>query len=274
MLAASRIDEVIPQENLLRCALSRISEIGEPLLRPMNIQTSDKIVLVAGGTGGLGQAVSLAFVNAGARVVVTCRREAEFQALKSAADGKSQSIEGIEVDVTDVDAVEHLADTIAEKYGRLDALVNTVGGYAGGAPLWQIEPKTFEQMMTLNVRAGYVLSRALVPLMLQRKTGVIINVASRAALDHAAGAAAYAASKAAAVAMMDSLAADLYGTGVRANSILPSLIDTEANRKAMPKADFSKWPKPEEIARVILFLCSDDARLIHGASLPVYGTDK
>ena len=95
--------------------------------------------------------------------------------------------------------------------------------------------------------------------------------ASKAAFDHAAGTAAYAASKAAAVAMMDSLAADLKGTGVRVNSILPSIIDTEANRKAMPKSDFAKWPKPEDIARVILFLCGDDAKVVHGAALPVYG---
>jgi len=99
----------------------------------------------------------------------------------------------------------------------------------------------------------------------------MVNVASKAAVDHAAGAAAYAASKAAAVAMMDSLAAELKGTGVRVNSILPSIIDTEINRKAMPKADFTKWPKPEDIARVILFLCSDQAKLIHGAAVPVYG---
>ena len=98
-----------------------------------------------------------------------------------------------------------------------------------------------------------------------------MNIASKAAVDHAAGAAAYAASKAAAVAMIDSLAADLKGTGVRANSILPSIIDTEVNRRAMPNADFSQWPKPEDIARVVLFLCSDDAKLIHGAAIPVYG---
>ena len=96
-------------------------------------------------------------------------------------------------------------------------------------------------------------------------------MAAKAAVDHAAGAAAYAASKAAAVALMDSLAADLKGTGVRVNSILPSIIDTEANRRAMPRADSTKWPKPEEIARVILFLCSDQAKLIHGAAVPVYG---
>jgi NAD(P)-dependent dehydrogenase (short-subunit alcohol dehydrogenase family) len=107
--------------------------------------------------------------------------------------------------------------------------------------------------------------------MLKQSRGAIVSVASQAAVNHAAGAAAYAASKAAAVAMIDCLAADLKGTGVRANSILPSIIDTEANRRAMPNADFTNWPKPEDIARVILFLCSDDAKLINGAAVPVYG---
>jgi NAD(P)-dependent dehydrogenase (short-subunit alcohol dehydrogenase family) len=98
-----------------------------------------------------------------------------------------------------------------------------------------------------------------------------VNIASRAAFDHAAGAAAYVASKAAAVAMIDSLAADLKGKGVRVNSVVPSIFDTDANRAAMPKADFANWPQPDDIARVILFLSSDDARLIHGAAVPVYG---
>src|SRR5439155_1389776 len=123
----------------------------------------------------------------------------------------------------------------------------------------------------LTMRSGYVLARATVPVMLKQGHGAIVNIASKAAVDHAAGAAAYAASKAGAVAMMDSLAAELKGTGVRVNSILPSIIDTEINRKVMPKADFAKWPKPEDIARVILFLCSDQAKLIHGAAMPVYG---
>ena len=107
--------------------------------------------------------------------------------------------------------------------------------------------------------------------MLKQKHGAIVNVAAKAAFDHGAGASAYAASKAAALAMIDSLAADVKGTGLRVNSILPSIIDTEPNRKAMPGADFAAWPKPEDIARVILFLCSDDARVIHGAAIPVYG---
>src|SRR5205823_2402896 len=145
------------------------------------------------------------------------------------------------------------------------------GGYAGGVKFWELETKVFDQMLALNLRSGYALSRAALPVMLKQGRGAIVSVASKAAFDHAAGTAAYAASKAAAVAMMDSLAADLKGSGVRVNSVLPSIIDTEANRKAMPQSDFSKWPKPEEIARVILFLCSDDSKVINGAAIPVYG---
>ena len=137
--------------------------------------------------------------------------------------------------------------------------------------LWDLETRVFDQMLALNLRSGYVLSRAAIPEMLKQKYGAIVNVASKAALDHGAGVAAYAASKAAALALMDTLAAEVKGTGVRVNSILPSIIDTEANRKAMPGADFAKWPKPQEIASVILFLCSDDAKVIHGAAVPVYG---
>lgn len=232
-------------------------------------------VLVAGGTGGLGRAVSLAFLEEQARVFVTYRADSEFAALKKDAGAAAGLLEGYPVDVTDEAAVRALVERLVEGdgrgNGRIDALVNTVGGYAAGKPLWETEPGMLEKMLTLNLRAGYLLARAVVPVMLGQKSGAIVNVASRAAVDHAAGAFAYAASKAAAVAMMDSLAADLKGTGVRVNSVLPSIIDTEVNRKAMPQADFAKWPKPEEIASVILFLCSSEGRVVDGAAVPVYG---
>ena len=219
----------------------------------------------------MGGAVSLAFLEEDAKVVVTYRKQEEFDALKSAAGVSGSRFEGHGVDVTDEAAVRQFIERVLAKHGRLDALVNAVGGYAGGVKFWELETKVFDQMLALNLRSGYALSRAALPVMLKQGRGAIVNVASKAACDHAAGVAAYAASKAAAVAMMDSLASDVKGTGVRVNSILPSIIDTEANRKAMPKADFAKWPKPEDIARVILFLCSDDARVIHGAAIPVYG---
>jgi NAD(P)-dependent dehydrogenase (short-subunit alcohol dehydrogenase family) len=232
---------------------------------------ADKVILVAGGTGGLGRAVSLAFLDEGAKVVVTYRDQKEFDALKTEAGANGSSIQGYVVDVTDETAVRQLFDRVLAEHKRLDALVNTVGGYAGGVNLWELDTKVFDRMLALNLRSGFVLARAAIPAMLKQKHGAIVNVAAKAAFDHGAGAAAYAASKAGALALMDSLAAEVKGTGVRVNSILPSIIDTEANRKAMPNADFAKWPKPGEIARVILFLCSDDAKVIHGAAVPVYG---
>jgi len=232
---------------------------------------TEKVVLVAGGTGGLGRAVSLAFLKEGAELIVTYRKDQEFEGLKSAAGGSASMLVGRDVDVTDEAAVQQLIDVIGAEHGRLDVLVNAVGGYVGGIKLWELETRLFDQMLALNLRSGYVLSRAAAKAMLKQRKGAIVNVAARAALDHGAGAAAYAASKAAAVAMMDSLAADLRGSGVRVNSILPSIIDTEANRKAMPGADFANWPRPEDIALAILFLCSDDAKVIHGAAIPVYG---
>jgi NAD(P)-dependent dehydrogenase (short-subunit alcohol dehydrogenase family) len=230
-----------------------------------------QVALVAGGTGGLGHAVSLGFLKESARVVVTFRRQEEIDALKTAAGANASQLEGFIVDVTDEAAVRQLVEKVLAQHGRLDILVNAVGGYTGGTKLWELETKVFDLMLALNLRSGYALSRAAVRAMLKKDRGAIVNVAAKAAFDHASGAAAYAATKSAAVAMLDSLAADLKGTGVRANTILPSIIDTPLNRKAMPTADFSKWPKPEDIARVILFLCSDDAKVVQGAAIPVYG---
>ena len=231
----------------------------------------NKVVVVAGGTGGLGRAVSLAFLNEDAQLVVTYRKQEEFDALKKLATGSAPRLEGYDVDVTDEAEVGKFIGGVVGRHGRLDAMVNAVGGYAGGVKLWELDTKVFDQMLALNLRSGYALSRAAVRVMLKQGSGAIVNVAAKAAIDHGGGAAAYAASKAAAVAVMDSLAEDLKGTGVRVNSILPSIIDTEANRKAMPKADFAKWPKAEDIARVIVFLCSDGAKVIHGAAVPVFG---
>jgi NAD(P)-dependent dehydrogenase (short-subunit alcohol dehydrogenase family) len=232
---------------------------------------TDRVVLVAGGTGGLGRAVSLTFLREHARVAVTYRIQEEMDALNALAADNASQVDGHNVDVTNEAEVSKLIDGIVARRGRLDALVNTVGGYAGGVKLWDLDTKVFDQMLALNLRSGYALSRAAVRVMLKQGSGAIVNVAAKAAIDHGAGASAYVASKAAAVAMMDSLAEDLKGSGVRVNSILPSIIDTEANRKAMPKADFAKWPKAEDIARVIVFLCSDDAKVIHGASVPAFG---
>ncbi len=250
-----------------------VNHFAHNIIVTMNLNLSDKIVLVAGGTGGLGRAVSLAFLAEGATVAVTYRNPEEFSALQTAASTKAAALQGHIVDVTDPAATDRLIGQILTTHGRLDALVNTVGGYAGGIKLWDLDPQTLDRMFSLNLHSGYALTRAAIPAMLKQGSGAIVNVAAKAAVDHGAGASAYAASKAAAVALMDSLAADLKGTGIRVNTILPSIIDTEPNRKAMPAADFATWPKPEDLAAVILFLCSNESRVIHGASIPVYGTN-
>jgi len=233
----------------------------------MKIDFAGKVVLVAGGTGGLGRAASLAFVEEGARVVVPYRSEKEFVELKRAAAGRESQLIGRTVDVLDEAAVARFVDEI----GRIDVLVNSVGGYVGGVELWKLAPADFDRMLNLNLRTGYLLARAVVPGMLKRGSGAVVNVSAKAAVDHGAGASAYAASKAASLALMDSLAADTRGTGVRVNSVLPSIIDTKANREAMPNAKFDTWPKPEDIAKVILFLASDAAKVVHGAAVTVYG---
>jgi NAD(P)-dependent dehydrogenase (short-subunit alcohol dehydrogenase family) len=235
----------------------------------MSEKLAGQVALIAGGTGGLGRAITTSFLEEGAVAIVTYRKQDEFDALRQAAGGHAWHLEGLNVDVTNEAAVVQQLAAIVTKHGRLDVLINAVGGFAGGRKLWEMDANVLDKMLSANLLPGYVLSRAVVPIMLRQGRGVIVNVAATAAVDHPASLAAYAASKAAAVAMIDSLDADLKDTGVRANSILPSIIDTEANRKAMPNADYSKWPKPQEIARVIVFLCSDDARLIHGASIRV-----
>ncbi len=230
-----------------------------------------KVALVAGGTGALGRAVALALLREGAEVTVTYRSESELSALKNAAGGESARLDARRIDITDAAAVGQLIEEIVGAKGRLDVMINAAGGFAGGAKMWDSDPATLARMLALNLQPGFLLASAAAKVMVRQGTGVIVNVAAKAGLDPPAGLAAYAASKAAALAMIESLAEDLKGTGVRANSVLPNMIDTEANRRAMPNTDFAKWPKPEDIATVVLFLASDEARVVHGASIPVYG---
>src|SRR5216683_3765722 len=188
--------------------------------------------------GGLGREVTMAFLEAGATIVVTYQLAEEFAAVVSAAQRIGATPpEGVSVDVTDAQAVEKFIAGIVAKHGRIDILVNTVGGYAGGTNLWEVDPRTYDQMLQLNLKAGFVLARSIVPVMIRQNRGWIVNIASKAALDHGAGGALYAASKAGALALFDSLAAEVKPYNINVNSVLPSIIDTVVNRKAMPGAD-------------------------------------
>ncbi len=231
---------------------------------------NQRTVVVPGGTGALGGSVARAFLAAGARVVVTSERQEEIDEL-AAGTGKNPKLSGMVVNVTDeATAGKFIADTEA-KFGSVDALVITVGGYAGGKNLWEADLATYDKMLNLNLRAAFVMARAVLPGMIRWNRGAIVNIASRAAYDRSPGAALYSASKAGVLALFNSLAEEVKPYNINVNSIVPSIMDTPANRRAMPKADFSVWPKTDDIAKVIVYLCSDDAKVIHGAAVPVYG---
>ncbi|MFZ0821501.1 MAG: SDR family oxidoreductase [Candidatus Acidiferrales bacterium] len=229
-----------------------------------------RTVVVAGGTGALGGSVARAFLAAGYRVVVTSRRQEEIDEL-AANVGKNPQLSGVVLDATEEAAAgKFIADT-ESKFGSVDAVVITVGGYAGGKKLWEADVATYEQMLNLNLRAAFVMARAALPGMIKRNRGALVNIASKAAYDRSAGAALYSASKAGVLALFNSLAEEVKPYNINVNSIVPSIMDTPANRRAMPKADFNMWPKTDDIAKVIVFLCSEAARVIHGAAVPVYG---
>ncbi|MBV8974275.1 MAG: SDR family oxidoreductase [Sinobacteraceae bacterium] len=228
-----------------------------------------QVVLVTGGTGALGSAVTRAFLQRGANVAVTYRKRQEFEALQSAAGADASRLRGYQLDVTDEAQLTSLVQALEAEFSRIDALVNAVGGYAGGTRLWETDSAVLERMLTANLRALFFSARAVLPGFLRQGSGCIVNVAARSALQPPGSAGAYAASKAAAVALMHSLALEVKGSGIRVNSVLPNIIDTAANRRDMPHADFTGWTKPEEIARVIVFLCTADATAVNGAAIPV-----
>ncbi|HEY4448833.1 MAG TPA: SDR family NAD(P)-dependent oxidoreductase [Steroidobacteraceae bacterium] len=228
-----------------------------------------QLVLVTGGTGALGSAVARAFLEAGAQVAVTYRSRHEYDDLQDAASAHRTKLRGHEVDVTDEAAMLRLVGALEAEFPRLLGLVNAVGGFAGGTKLWEMESAVLERMLALNLRSAFVSARSVLPVLLRQHSGCIVNIAARSALEAPGGAGAYVASKAAAIALMHSLAMDLQGTGVRVNSVLPNIIDTAANRRDMPHANFAAWTKPEEIARVILVLCTADTQAINGAAIPV-----
>jgi NAD(P)-dependent dehydrogenase (short-subunit alcohol dehydrogenase family) len=229
-----------------------------------------QVILITGGTGALGSAVSCAFLREGAQVAVTYLNASEFQQLKrTAGEAAVARLRGWQVDVANEAQTQSMIGQLDADFSRIDALVHTVGGFAGGTKLWQTDPAVLERMLTLNLRAAFVACRATIPTMLRAHRGCIVTVSAMAALTQPGGSGAYVASKAGVLALMHSLSHDLKGSGIRVNSILPTTIDTAANRRDMPDADFSSWSKPEDVARVIMFLCTADSNVINGAAIPV-----
>src|SRR4030095_5736381 len=174
----------------------------------------------------------------------------------------------LKADFTDQTQVRALVDEVIRTSGRLDALINLVGGFATGRVV-ETDVSLLQRMLTMNLTSAFLLSQAVLPSMLQKGQGRIVHVAARAALEPFVGAAAYIVSKAGLVGLVRTLSSELEGSGVTVNAVLPSTIDTPANRRGMPAADPSKWARPDSIAQTLTFLASDAASQTNGALIPV-----
>ena len=222
-------------------------------------------VLVAGGTGALGQAVVRELLDGGYEVTATWIVERERERVEQ--ELQSSSLDFVRADLSQpADALDAVAAV-----PELVAVVNLVGGYAAGARVHEMEPQELERMLALNLIPGFLLARAAMPRLIERGGGAFVGVSARAALRPFTGAAAYATAKASVLAFIQALDADYRADGIRCNAVLPSVIDTAANRRAQPEADWSRWVAPAEIARVVRFLVSDDSAPISGVGIPVYG---
>ena len=231
----------------------------------------DQVAVVTGGAGNLGQAVVRALYAAGASVVIVDRRRETSIAAFGGDIPEGERCAYIAGDLTDAHSAAHIIESTVGKYGQIDILVNTAGGFRGGKPVHETPVETWDFLMDLNARTVFLMSRAAIPHMLPRRSGKIVNVAARAAMKGESGSGAYIASKMAVIRLTEALAEELKGEGINVNCILPGTLDTPENRSAAPDADFSKWVAPESMAGVILFLLSGLARDIHGAAVPVYG---
>jgi NAD(P)-dependent dehydrogenase (short-subunit alcohol dehydrogenase family) len=251
--------------------VAQIRNLPYDFWRSMKFDFTDQVVVITGAAGNLGVAVARAFLNAGARLALIDRLSDRLPKLFPDLAGSPNHLFAPPTDVTDPGSVAVAIEEIVRRFGRIDALVNTAGGYRAGTPLHETSLHDWEFMLNLNARSVFVTCQAVIPQMLRQHQGRIINVASRAALGGDALHAAYSASKTAVIRLTESMDAELKNHGVNVNCIAPGIIDTPQNREAMPNADFSKWVAPEAIADVILFLASDGARAIHGAAIPVYG---
>jgi NAD(P)-dependent dehydrogenase (short-subunit alcohol dehydrogenase family) len=228
-----------------------------------------RVVAITGAAGALGSAVAQAFHRAKAQVVLLDRADNRWPDLT-----EPQAPPPITIGSVNVMKEESVASAFAQvikQTGRIDALINTVGGYRAGIPLHEMEVAAADALMGLNARSVFLTSRAVVPQMLAQGSGKIVNIASRGALQGTAGASIYSASKSAVIRLTESLADELKAHGINVNCVLPGMIDTPVNRAAMPHVDTGTWVTTDALADVIMFLCSDAARALHGASLPVYG---
>jgi NAD(P)-dependent dehydrogenase (short-subunit alcohol dehydrogenase family) len=225
-----------------------------------------RVVLVTGANGGLGTTVTQAFLEAGATVVGTSRKiqRSEF---------RSSDFIAIAAELSKRESAKSLVDQVVGRLGKLDVLVHTVGGFAGGQSVAETDDETFQRMMDMNLNSTFQILRASIPVLRKTGAGRIVAIGSRAALEPGANVGAYGASKAAMVSLIRTVAAENKDAGMTANAILPGTMDTPSNRVAMPKADFSKWVRTETVAGLVVWLARDAGKDVNGAVISVYGME-
>jgi NAD(P)-dependent dehydrogenase (short-subunit alcohol dehydrogenase family) len=225
-----------------------------------------KVVLVTGANGGLGTYVTQSFLDAGATVIGTSRKiqQSEFN---------SPGFTAMPAELSTRENARALVDQVVARFGKLDVLAHTVGGFAGGQPVAEIDDATFQRMMEVNLNSTFHILRATIPVLRKTGQGRIIAIGSRAALEPGANVGAYSASKSAMVSLIRTAAQENKAAGITANVILPGTMDTPANRQAMPNADFSKWVRPARVASLVVWLARDAGTDVNGAVIPVYGME-
>lgn len=224
------------------------------------------IVLITGAKGGLGSFVTQAFLDSGATVVGVSRSI-------SAADFPDAAFVPMRAELSSAEAARRLAGDVAAQFGRIDVLVHLVGGFAGGKAVVETDEATLDKMLDLNVRSTFHMALAVLPHMRKQGSGRILAIGSRASVDPSPGAGVYAASKAALVSLIRTVAAENKDRCITANVLLPGTMDTPANRAGDPGADFSKWVHPGQVAAMLVHLASDAAAQVSGAVIPIYGRD-
>lgn len=225
-----------------------------------------KVVLVTGANGGLGTYVTQAFLDAGAAVIGTSRKIQQ-------SDFNNPNFTALPAEISTREGAQVLVDQVVARFGKLDVLAHTVGGFAGGQSIADTDDATFQRMFDLNLNCVFHILRAAVPPLRKTGTGRIIAIGSRAALEPGAGVGAYSASKAAMVSLIRTVALENKDAGLTANAILPGTMDTPANRKAIPNADVSKWVQPDSVAELVVWLAGEAGKDVNGSVIPVYGKD-
>ena len=228
----------------------------------------NKVVVVTGACGNLGQAVAALFRQAGASLALLDLDRQRLEAQYGSEDDRQTFAAADLLDRAEVAAAFKAA---TDRFGRIDVLCNLAGGFRMGPPVHETTDQDWNFLFDLNARSVLHAVHAVVPQMIAAGRGAVVNVAASAALKGAAGMGAYCASKDVVIRITEAMSAELRDKGINVNCVLPSIIDTPENRAAMPASDPSRWVAPEALAKVIAFLASDDAAAIHGAAIPVTG---